>query len=127
MFETITVPAAVAAELRSLQVPDWVRVVSMPQSARSHVVEARPGRGETEAIHLALHLCPDRLLPDDGEGRREARRLGLRVTGVLGLLVAAKRMELLPAIRPEVDALRSAGFHVSEGRYRDLVASCDEI
>jgi hypothetical protein len=127
MFETITVPVAVAAELKSVQVPDWVRIVPIPQGARSHVMEARLGRGETEAIHLALHLCPDRLLLDDGEGRREARRLGLRVTGVLGLLVAAKRMGLLPAIRPEVDTLRSAGFHVSEGLYRQFLASCDEI
>jgi len=29
MFDTITVPAAVAAELKSVLVPDWVRVVSM--------------------------------------------------------------------------------------------------
>ena len=92
-----------------------------------YVRGATLGRGEPEAIHLAVHLRPDSLLLDDGEGRREAQRLGLRITGVLGLLVAAKRMGLLPAIRPEVDTLRSAGFHVSEGLYRQLLASCDEI
>lgn len=84
LFDTITVPAAVAAELKSVLLPDWVRVVSISQGAIPHVKEARLGRGETEAIHLALHLRPDRLLLDDGEGRREAQRLGLRVTGVLG-------------------------------------------
>jgi predicted nucleic acid-binding protein len=116
MFDTITVPAAVAAELKSVLVPDWVRVVSIPQGEIPHVIEAGLGRGETEAIHLALHLRPDRLLLDDGEGRREAKRLGLRVTDVLGLLMAAKRMALLPA----------SGFRVSEGLYRELLASCGE-
>ena len=68
-----------------------------------------------------------RLLLDDGEGRREARRLGLQVTGVLGLLLAAKRIGLLPAVRPKVDMLRTSGFHVSEGLYQELLTSCGEI
>ena len=127
LFDTITVPAAVAAELKSVLLPDWVRVVSIPQGAIPYVREARLGRGETEAIHLALHLRPDRLLMDDGEGRRGAQRLGLRVTGVLGLLVAAKRKELLPVVRPEMDALRTSGFRISEALYKDLLASCGEI
>ena len=126
LFDTITVPAAVAAELKSVLVPDWVTVVSITQIAIPHVMEAGLGRGEREAIQLALHLRPDRLLLDDGEGRREARRLGLRVTGVLGLLVAAKRSGLLPAIRPEVDTLRTSGFRISEGLYKELLASCGE-
>jgi uncharacterized protein len=102
LFDTITVPAAVAAELKSVLLPDWVRVVSIPQGAVSSVREAGLGRGETEAIHLALQLRPDRLLMDDGDGRREGQRLGLRVMGVLGLLLAAKRIRLLSAVRPEL-------------------------
>jgi predicted nucleic acid-binding protein len=64
---------------------------------------------------------------DDGDARRHAKRLGLRVTGVLGLLVAAKRMNLIPAVRPEIDSLRKSGFHVSLGLYSELLVSCGEI
>jgi predicted nucleic acid-binding protein len=127
LFDTITVPEAVAAELKSIVLPDWVQVAPVPSAAIPHVTKAGLGRGETEAIYLALHLRPDRLLLDDGDGRREAQRLGLRVTGVLGLLVAARRVGLLPTIRPDVDRLRTAGFHVSEALYKDLLASCGEI
>ena len=74
LFDTIAVPTAVAAELKSVLLPDWVRVVSIPVVSNPHVAiphvkEAGLGRGETEAIYLALHLRPDRLLLDDGEGR----------------------------------------------------------
>jgi len=103
-----------------------VRVVSIPQVTVPDVREAGLGRGETDAIRLALHLRPDRVLLDDGEGRRETKRLGLRVTGVLGLLATAKRMGLLPAVRPEVDKLRTSGFRVSKGLYKELLASCGE-
>jgi uncharacterized protein len=127
LFDTITIPAAVAAELKSVLLPAWVRVVSTPETAIPHVQAPGLGRGEMEAIQLALHLRPDRLLLDDGEGRREAQRLGLRVTGVLGLLLAAKRIGFLPAVRPEVDTLRTSGFRVSEGLYKELLASCGEI
>ncbi len=57
-----------------------------PHTQIFHVKDAGLGRGETEAIHLALHLRPDRPLPDDGEGRRETRGLGLRVTGALVII-----------------------------------------
>jgi hypothetical protein len=101
LFETITVPAAVADELKSVQVPGWVRVVSIPQVTVPDVREAGLGRGETDAIRLALHLRPDRVLLDDGEGRRETKRLGLRVTGVLGLLATAKRMGFFRRFAPK--------------------------
>jgi predicted nucleic acid-binding protein len=98
-----------------------------PEACHSTCQQSKAGGGETEAIHLALHLRPDRLLLDDGEGRREAQRLGLRLTGVLGLLVAAKRIGLLPAVRPDVDTLRASGFRVSAGLYMELLESCGEI
>jgi hypothetical protein len=52
-------------------------------------------------FHLTLHVRPDRLLLDDGEGRAEAQRPGLRVTGVPGLLVAAKRIGFFRRFAPK--------------------------
>ena len=43
-----------------------------------------------------------------------ARRLGLRVTGVLGVLIEAKHRGLVTAVRPILDALGSAGFWLGE-------------
>jgi predicted nucleic acid-binding protein len=52
-------------------------------------------RGESAAIGLALSLHAERILIDDFDGRAEAVRRNLRVTGTLGVLVLAHQRGLL--------------------------------
>jgi uncharacterized protein len=76
---------------------------------------------------LALGLKPDWLLIDERDGRAMARRLGVRVTGVLGVLLRAKRLGRIEAIKPEIDALRSrAGFFIDSRLESDVLESADE-
>lgn len=76
-------------------------------------------RGEAETIALGLELGADLALLDEREGRHAAQRLELRVTGVVGILLEAKSLDALEAIRPHLDALRhKAGFYLSEPVYR---------
>lgn len=52
-------------------------------------------RGEAAAIALAATVSADLLLMDDRRGVLEAERLGLRVTGTLGILDIAADLELI--------------------------------
>jgi predicted nucleic acid-binding protein len=47
-------------------------------------------QGESEAISLALNTRAELTLIDEREGREIARKLGLRLTGTLGILIRAK-------------------------------------
>jgi predicted nucleic acid-binding protein len=49
------------------------------------------------------------LVTDDAEGRRVARGFGLRVTGLLGVLIEAKVRGLLPAVGPVLDQFMAEG------------------
>ena len=73
------------------------------------------GPGETAALALALEIQADAVLLDERLGHDAALRLGLKVIGLLGLLLQAKANGLLPAVSPELDALRNeAGFWISD-------------
>ena len=85
-------------------------------------------RGEAEAIALALELRADRLLIDEREGRATSRLFGLRVTGVLGVLLRGKQMGRINLVKPEIEALRGeAGFFIAPVLEREILAQAGEF
>jgi predicted nucleic acid-binding protein len=68
--------------------------------------------GEAQAIALALERQTTLIL-DDRKARQWAKRLKVRVIGTVGVLLRAKRQQLIHAVRPHLEALRNAGFHLS--------------
>ena len=84
--------------------------------------------GESETIVLAIEQKADLVLMDETEGRRKARRLGLKVTGVVGILLEAKSKGYISQILPHLDRLRQeAGFYLSESVYQEALKLADEI
>jgi hypothetical protein len=75
------------------------------------------GTGEREAIALAQILHADLLLIDDSDGRFEARRLGLRVTGTLGVPRVAAELRLID-VYAVVRSLRATNFYVDDNLIR---------
>ncbi|MDB4948060.1 MAG: hypothetical protein JWM27_709 [Gemmatimonadetes bacterium] len=83
--------------------------------------------GESEAIALALEAGADVLLLDEKRARTVAIGLGLRVVGLLGVVVLAKSRGLIPLAREVLDALvEQAGFRVAPGITRDVLRSVGE-
>ena len=72
------------------------------------------GKGEAEVIILSKEKKADLILVDEKKARKAARRAGFKVVGVLGLLLAAKNKELIPAIKPFVEDLSNQGFRLSK-------------
>ena len=84
-------------------------------------------RGEAETIALSLELGADVVLMDEREGRRAAQRLGLRVVGVVGIVLDAKACGAVKAVRPHLDALRqTAGFYLADAVYDDALSWAGE-
>jgi len=63
-------------------------------------------QGESEAISLAVNSGSELMLIDEREGREVARRLGLRLTGTLGILMRAKLDGSLTSLKDVINELQ---------------------
>ncbi|MDH6107602.1 DUF3368 domain-containing protein [Anabaenopsis tanganyikae CS-531] len=84
--------------------------------------------GEAEAIILSLEMKADLLLMDERRGRIVATNYGINITGLLGVLIQAKKQELIPAIKPLIDQLiTQANFRVNPQLYTVVLQASNEI
>jgi predicted nucleic acid-binding protein len=121
LYTTVFIPEAVTRELDQpatpekvrdwiARPPDWLRVAPVavaPTSVTLHDLD----QGEREAILLALFIKADLVLMDDREGVEEARRVGLSVTGTIGILDRAAELGIIE-LAPALDSLRQTNFRI---------------
>jgi predicted nucleic acid-binding protein len=63
---------------------------------------------------------------DERRGRRRALQAGLNVVGTLGILIEARRQNLIGPLRPLLGRLQQLPFHVSEQLYQDVLQQVGE-
>jgi predicted nucleic acid-binding protein len=118
----ITTPE-IAAEAR-FQLPNWI-VVQSP-SKTSKKMPSSIDTGEASAISLALEIPGSLLILDERTARNYARKLGLTVTGTLGVIAKAKLDGVIPSIRPLIEAIRKTDFRFSAAVEADVYAAANE-
>ncbi len=131
----VFVPPAVVEELVALPgepgsgVPEKVWVEQRaPHAETLGRVEGdlTEGRGEKEAVALALDLSALVVL-DDKRARNYARRVGLRLTGTLGVLLRLHRLGLAErGLEADVALLDEADMRISPGLRRMVLGLEDE-
>lgn len=68
----------------------------------------------------------DLVILDDNAAKKTAKYLGLKVTGTLGILVKAKKQNLLEEIKPVLDEIISNGFYISNTLYNLVLQQVGE-
>lgn len=121
LFSEIHIPQAVYDEAYSaggvkypIPAADWIKVVSVKDRLAVEVLLDELDVGEAETIVLARELNANWVLMDERKGRRKLDQLGVKKIGTLGILLKAKQLGLLPAIRPAVETLHQQGFSLSQ-------------
>ena len=106
----------------------WIKRYSVRNQLLVSALRRDIDRGEAESIALAIELEADLVLLDEKEGRHAAKRLGLKVVGIVGMLLEAKNSGFVDSVRPHLDALRHiAGFYLEESFYQYVLNLAGEI
>jgi len=138
LYGTVMIPVAVyqeilnsgATDTATLAVKnlDWIQVKSISNLAWLKTFQSNLDPGEAEAIVLAMELNADRLIVDERRGRQKAIHSGIKVIGLLGILLASKKQGLIAEVKPLLDALIVHGFWIRNELYAELLklsGECD--
>lgn len=137
LYEHVHISEGVWAELNANQHPwpgsrevaaaDWIEQIPVANHQLALALRRDLDRGEAESIALALELNADLLLLDERDGRHTAQRFGVRVIGVLGILLEAKKKGHIDSLKPQLDALRhTAGFYLGKNVYQYVLELAEE-
>jgi predicted nucleic acid-binding protein len=140
LYGSVLVPEAVLAELRadSDRPGSWVLSAALAQGvicpralAKGCESELKRLRllldaGEASAILLAEQVGCRFLLIDERRGRDVARRRGVPVVGLAGVLLAAKRSGLLSAVEPVLADLSQQGYRLSDALVAEVLRLAGE-
>ena len=103
----------VAAEFGE-PLPDWIEIKSPLDKLRQQSLEIQIDKGEASAIALALEIPESILILDDNKARGIAKKLGLEITGTIGVIIKAKLKGVIPSIKPILIKIRNTDFRLSD-------------
>lgn len=111
-----------SARQTALDEAPWIKITPLT-NPRQALVYVGLDRGEAEVLVLANERSARLVIIDERKGRRYAQRLGLPLTGTVGLLLTAKHNGLLPALAPLINQLLKEGLFLAP----ELVAKALEL
>lgn len=133
-FERIVIPSTVLSELKidedkpgsetigNAITAGWIQVVAVNNPSLVRLLRQTLDAGESEAIALAIETSAEWTLLYERDARQSAKSLGLKVTGVLGVLIKAKQMGRLASIEPAIETLiEKAGFRIAPNLLAEIL------
>ena len=107
LYKDVIIPQAVYRELlkEHINLPDFVIVKNVKDREHVESLIKKVDIGEAEAIVLAKEKKADFLLIDEQIGRRVAESEGIRIIGLMGILLIAKGKGYIDSIRDTVSLL----------------------
>ena len=103
---------------------EWIKVENVENRIAVESLSIALDKGEAEAIVLAREKSA-MLVIDEGDGRRIAESLGLKITGTVGILLLASADGKLD-FKNTIDELIAVGFRLSETEYKRILSLSEQ-
>ena len=129
VFGNVVIPESVYVELCRvpnqkdvLDIQTWIFIQKASDQQKVAELEIDLDAGEAEAITLALEIKADFLIIDEWKGREKAEELGIKIIGVLGLLLRAKKDGSITHVKALMDELiYKAEFRIHPALYQQVI------
>jgi len=112
LFGQIITTPEIAREFGE-DLPDWVIIHQVKDQYRQQLLEMQIDKGESSAIALALELPNSTIILDDYKARKIAERLGIKITGTIGIIIKAKQIGIIPSIKPILNKIKTNDFRLT--------------
>ncbi len=122
--QIITTPE-IAAEFGE-PLPEWVEIAEVKDKYRQTILELQIDKGESSAIALALETPNSIVILDDYKARKIAERLGVTLTGTIGVIIKAKLGGIIPSVKPLLEKIKQTDFRLSAEIELQALKEADE-
>lgn len=112
LFQEIVTTKEVQEEFGK-ELPEWIQIVEVQNTAKIQELEAVLDKGEASTIALALEKEKSLLIIDEKKGRKVAQSLKIEIIGTLRVIQMAKQQRIITSAQPVIEALQKAGFRFS--------------
>lgn len=136
LYTTVLVPPTVAQEVmaggvrgigqRVFDQSTWLHVTPLADPRRAELLSDLD-QGEAEVLALAQEINADLVIIDERLGRLHATRLGLTLTGTIGVLLKAKQIGYISAIKPFLFELQHGGIWLDHNLIHQALTLADEV
>lgn len=113
LFGRVVVTDVVRDEIL-VELPKWIEVVKDYDQTAYLSLKQELDPGEASAIILATKTLDCLLIMDEKKGRKVAVDMGLKVTGLLGIVIESKQVGLIDSGSEMLEALEEHGFWLSK-------------
>ena len=126
LYEHVVVTEEIYTEFGE-PLPTWIEIRQVANKKYQQLLENTLDKGEASAIALAIELKDVLLVVDDLKGRKEAERLGIKITGTLGILFRMKQIGKLSALKPHFELLQTLGFRIAPAVIEKILQESGEV
>lgn len=125
LYRRVFITDIVRKEIHA-DLPEWVEVTNAYDARQFQILSLELDAGEASAIALAINTPGCKIILDESKGRSVAKRLGLKVTGTVGIIIKAKEMGLIESGKEILSKLELHGFWLSEQLKAQILARLKE-
>jgi len=127
LFNRVYLPVGVQEECLDESIKQAIKAPFFEVRKVKNILLLGMGKGEREAISLAIELKAETLLTDDEKAGQKTLKLGLSALDTTQILILAKDTNLIDSVKFLLDKMRAAGEGIEDDIYFETLRLANEI